>query len=332
MLSTYLTGQVSSATACTTGGTAAPDLGACHVYDAAVGGPSTSCFLDSAQRATRHERAVSSATAHGTGSTSPRAPRASARYSPRRCRSGALPSGSALSRGAPRLGCLYRSRESGARQPPSDGPAGVAVPAFLPAPPHPSCSLFPRKALRAPVFRVHSAEDAAEERQKREGARIACSIWSSNDETRSVPDMPLVAAASVPSNTTGAAQPAPPQTPRSTAALDSAGAGPFGPGRGRGGPATFPAQQRPPGESRRSSSAPFAVFGRCTAATSADLAAVSLGPNLLRRSWLKDQRGSCSSRSSAAAWPARMPPLPIPDENVKASLNTPQRRREVGRQ
>jgi cytochrome c oxidase cbb3-type subunit 3 len=122
-----------------------------------------------------------------------------------------------------------------------------------------------------------------------------------------------------------AAQGAPPQTsptPPAAGAKPPAPAAPQGRGRGQG---TFPAQQRPPGDPEviKKGSGLYGVY--CRACHGTDLRGGDQGgPNLLRSQVvLNDQNGELllpivqNGRQSVPGGPL-MPPLPIPEEDVRA--------------
>ncbi len=121
-----------------------------------------------------------------------------------------------------------------------------------------------------------------------------------------------------------AAQGPPPQTPPQTPPPnapqppDTGGRG----GRGRGGEmATFPAQQRPPGDPAVIAKGKQLFTTNCVSCHGADLrGGVTGGPNLLRSATvLMDQRGELIVPIVHGARAERgMPPLPIPDDDVVA--------------
>src|SRR3954454_7274732 len=95
-------------------------------------------------------------------------------------------------------------------------------------------------------------------------------------------------------------------------------------GRGRGNPATFPAQQRPPGDPALIARGQ-AIFGaNCRLCHGADLRGVDMGGvNLLRSQLiLNDQKGELilpvvhNGRQNPGMPP--MPPFPLPPDDVKA--------------
>ena len=118
----------------------------------------------------------------------------------------------------------------------------------------------------------------------------------------------------------GAAQTAPPAQ-GAQAPPAPAGQGPPGPtGRGRG-PATFPAQQRPPGDPAMIARGQQIYAGTCRACHGPDLRGGDMGgPNLLRSPLvLNDQDGELILPIVRGARADKgMPPLSIPDEDVKA--------------
>jgi len=121
-----------------------------------------------------------------------------------------------------------------------------------------------------------------------------------------------------------AAQGPPPQTPPQTpppAAPQTPDAGGRG-GRGRGGQmATFPAQQRPPGDPAVIAKGKQLFTTNCVSCHGADLrGGVTGGPNLLRSATvLMDQHGELILPIVHGARAERgMPPLPIPDDDVVA--------------
>lgn len=117
-----------------------------------------------------------------------------------------------------------------------------------------------------------------------------------------------------------APQPAPAQTPPATPPQtpDTGGRG----GRGRGGQvATFPAQQRPPGDPAAIAKGKQLFTANCVSCHGADLrGGVTGGPNLLRSGTvLMDQHGELILPIVRGARAERgMPPLPIPDDDVFA--------------
>ncbi|HET7216393.1 MAG TPA: c-type cytochrome [Vicinamibacterales bacterium] len=120
-----------------------------------------------------------------------------------------------------------------------------------------------------------------------------------------------------------AAQAAPPQTP--PPAPQAPAGQPPGPGQGRGrGLGTFPAQQRPPGDPEviKKGSGLYGVY--CRACHGTDLRGGDQGgPNLLRSQVvLNDQNGEqilpvVQNGRQNPGMPV-MPPLPIPEEDVRA--------------
>ena len=117
-----------------------------------------------------------------------------------------------------------------------------------------------------------------------------------------------------------APQPAPTQTPPANPAQppQTGGRG----GRGRGGQmATFPAQQRPPGDPELIAKGKQLFTANCVSCHGADLrGGVTGGPNLLRSAVvLMDQHGELILPIVHGARAERgMPPLPIPDPDVVA--------------
>jgi len=121
-----------------------------------------------------------------------------------------------------------------------------------------------------------------------------------------------------------AAQGTPPQTPPQTPppnappTPDAGGRG----GRGRGGQmATFPAQQRPPGDPAVIAKGKQLFTTNCVSCHGVDLrGGVTGGPNLLRSGTvLMDQHGELILPIVRGARAERgMPPLPIPDDDVVA--------------
>ncbi len=114
---------------------------------------------------------------------------------------------------------------------------------------------------------------------------------------------------------TPAPQTPPPNAPQTP---DTAGQG----GRGRGGQiATFPAQQRPPGDPELIAKGKQLFTTNCVSCHGADLrGGVTGGPNLLRSGVvLMDQHGELIIPIVHGARAERgMPPLPIPDPDVVA--------------
>jgi len=121
-----------------------------------------------------------------------------------------------------------------------------------------------------------------------------------------------------------AAQGTPPQTPPQTPppnapqTPDPEGRG----GRGRGGQmATFPAQQRPPGDPAVIAKGKQLFTTNCVSCHGADLrGGVTGGPNLLRSATvLMDQKGELIRPIVHGARAERgMPPLPLPDDDIDA--------------
>jgi cytochrome c oxidase cbb3-type subunit III len=115
-------------------------------------------------------------------------------------------------------------------------------------------------------------------------------------------------------------QPAPTQTPPATPPQTPDTGGPGG--RGRGGQmATFPAQQRPPGDPAAIAKGKQLFTTNCVSCHGADLrGGVTGGPNLLRSATvLMDQHGELILPIVRGARAERgMPPLPIPDDDVFA--------------
>jgi cytochrome c oxidase cbb3-type subunit III len=115
----------------------------------------------------------------------------------------------------------------------------------------------------------------------------------------------------------------PPQAPPQTPPPDAQTPGPGGRGgRGRGGQvATFPAQQRPPGDPAVIARGKQLFTTNCVSCHGADLrGGVTGGPNLLRSATvLMDQKGELILPIVHGARAERgMPALPIPDEDVFA--------------
>lgn len=113
----------------------------------------------------------------------------------------------------------------------------------------------------------------------------------------------------------GAQQPPPAQTPQPPASP------PAGRGQGRGRPAVFPAQQRPPGDPALIERGRALYSVTCSACHGVDLRGGQLGgPNLLRSQlMLNDQHGELLLpviRGSRAE--KGMPPLPMSEDDVKA--------------
>ena len=119
-----------------------------------------------------------------------------------------------------------------------------------------------------------------------------------------------------------AQQPAPPTTTTQAPPVQPAPAQPPGGGRGRGNaPATFPAQQRPPGDPALIERGRGVYSATCTACHGADLRGGQLGgPNLLRSLVvLNDQQGELILPIVRGSRAERgMPPLPLSDDDVKA--------------
>jgi len=121
-----------------------------------------------------------------------------------------------------------------------------------------------------------------------------------------------------------AAQGTPPQTPPQTPPPDAPQTpGPGGRGgRGRGGQmATFPAQQRPPGDPALIAKGKQLFTTNCVSCHGADLRGGQLnGPNLLRSQLvLADQDGELIMPVIQNGRPERgMPPIPIPVDDQKA--------------
>src|SRR5687767_6988866 len=137
----------------------------------------------------------------------------------------------------------------------------------------------------------------------------------------------LVAAAAVLEGTPQAPAPqAPPQTPPGQTPAPQtppaqAPQPPAGRRRGRGGPATFPAQQRPPGDPALIERGRSVYSATCTACHGADLRGGQLGgPNLLRSLVvLNDQQGELITPIVRGSRAERgMPPLPLSDDDVRA--------------
>jgi cytochrome c oxidase cbb3-type subunit III len=115
-------------------------------------------------------------------------------------------------------------------------------------------------------------------------------------------------------------QPPPPAAAPQTPAPEPAGRG-QGRGRGQQRPATFPAQQRPPGDPAMIERGRGLYAVNCTACHGADLRGGQLGgPNLLRSLVvLNDQRGELILPIVRGSRAERgMPALPIPDNDVEA--------------
>lgn len=95
-------------------------------------------------------------------------------------------------------------------------------------------------------------------------------------------------------------------------------AGRQGGGRGRG-PATFPAQQRPPGDPALIARGKAQYDVNCRACHGADLRGGDMGgPNLLRSQIaLNDQEGELIAPVLKGSLP-KMPPIPLSEEDVKA--------------
>jgi cytochrome c oxidase cbb3-type subunit 3 len=129
-----------------------------------------------------------------------------------------------------------------------------------------------------------------------------------------------VAAQGTPPAQTPPPQTPPPQTPPPNAPQtpETGGRG----GRGRGGQmATFPAQQRPPGDPELVAKGKQLFTTNCVSCHGADLrGGVTGGPNLLRSAVvLMDQHGELILPIVHGARAERgMPPLPIPDPDVVA--------------
>lgn len=118
----------------------------------------------------------------------------------------------------------------------------------------------------------------------------------------------------------GAQQPPPAQTP-TTQTPQPPASPPAGRGQGRGRPAVFPAQQRPPGDPALIGRGKALYSVTCSACHGVDLRGGQLGgPNLLRSQlMLNDQHGELLLpviRGSRAE--KGMPPLPMSEEDVKA--------------
>ena len=111
---------------------------------------------------------------------------------------------------------------------------------------------------------------------------------------------------------------APPQTP---AAPAPAAGGGQAPPQGRGRVATFPAQQRPPGDPAHIERGKSLYSSVCSACHGVDARGGQLGgPNLLRSQLvLNDQAGELIMPIVKGARAERgMPPIPMPDEDIKA--------------
>lgn len=109
-----------------------------------------------------------------------------------------------------------------------------------------------------------------------------------------------------------------PAAPAQPPAAPAAGRG-QGPGRGR--VATFPAQQRPPGDPALIERGKTLYSSICSACHGVDARGGQLGgPNLLRSQLvLNDQAGELILPVVKGGRPERgMPPIPMPDEDVKA--------------
>ena len=115
---------------------------------------------------------------------------------------------------------------------------------------------------------------------------------------------------------------APAATPPQAPPVQAPQPQPPGGGRGRGNaPATFPAQQRPPGDPALIERGRGVYSATCTACHGADLRGGQLGgPNLLRSLVvLNDQQGELILPVVRGSRAERgMPPLPLSDEDVRA--------------
>jgi cytochrome c oxidase cbb3-type subunit 3 len=114
--------------------------------------------------------------------------------------------------------------------------------------------------------------------------------------------------------------PAAPQPP-SQPPTQAPPAAPAGPGRGRGNPGVFPAQQRPPGDPAIVARGKTLYSVTCSFCHGPDLRGGQLnGPNLLRSQLvLSDQAGELILPVVHEGRPEKgMPPIPMPDEDVKA--------------
>jgi cytochrome c oxidase cbb3-type subunit 3 len=119
-----------------------------------------------------------------------------------------------------------------------------------------------------------------------------------------------------------AAPPQPPAAPPQTPAAPAPGAGRGqAPPQGRGRVATFPAQQRPPGDPAAIERGKSLYSSICSACHGVDARGGQLGgPNLLRSQLvLNDQAGELIMPIVKGARAERgMPPIPMPDEDIKA--------------
>ena len=115
-------------------------------------------------------------------------------------------------------------------------------------------------------------------------------------------------------------QPPAAPTPTPTAPAPAPGGG-QGPAQGRGRVATFPAQQRPPGDPALIERGKSLYSSVCSACHGVDARGGQLGgPNLLRSQVvLNDQAGELIMPIVKGSRAERgMPPLPLPDEDIKA--------------
>ena len=114
----------------------------------------------------------------------------------------------------------------------------------------------------------------------------------------------------------------PPAAPTQTPAPPAPAAGPGqAPPQGRGRVATFPAQQRPPGDPALIERGKTLYSSICSACHGVDARGGQLGgPNLLRSQLvLNDQAGELIMPIVKGARAERgMPPIPMPDEDIKA--------------
>ena len=117
------------------------------------------------------------------------------------------------------------------------------------------------------------------------------------------------------------AQPPPAQPPATAAPQEPGPAGRGGRGQGGRGMATFPAQQRPPGDPELIARGKPLFVTNCSSCHGVDLrGGVTGGPNLLRSAVvLMDQHGELILPIVRGARAERgMPPLPLPDADVTA--------------
>ncbi len=130
-----------------------------------------------------------------------------------------------------------------------------------------------------------------------------------------------VAAQGAPPQTPPAQTPPPAQPPATTAPQEPGPAGRGGRGQGGRGMATFPAQQRPPGDPELIARGKPLFVTNCSSCHGVDLrGGVTGGPNLLRSAVvLMDQHGELILPIVRGARAERgMPPLPLPDADVTA--------------